>query len=124
MRQFFAILFVVIMVSVSSKDVLQWVMFRLNQDYISAVFCINKNRPEMNCDGKCYLSRTLDKSNKESSPTTLPPPNEKSILVYYQEVSNMYGLTYHSKANTCFHYLEPVSSWCIHTIPHPPEDFM
>ncbi|MCJ8210967.1 hypothetical protein MUY27_14710 [Mucilaginibacter sp. RS28] len=33
--------------------------FNYNQKYIAAKFCINKNRPWLHCNGKCYLMKKL-----------------------------------------------------------------
>ncbi len=33
--------------------------FELRRDYIVKNFCINKNRPQLNCDGKCYLAKRI-----------------------------------------------------------------
>jgi hypothetical protein len=38
--------------------------YELNKAYIVENFCINKDKPMMNCDGKCYLSEQL-KAQKE-----------------------------------------------------------
>ena len=32
-----------------------------NYDYIVEVLCVNRDRPELNCDGKCYLAQQLAK---------------------------------------------------------------
>lgn len=33
--------------------------FKLNQSFIEANYCINKDKPQMNCKGKCYLEKEL-----------------------------------------------------------------
>ncbi|MFD2520618.1 hypothetical protein [Emticicia soli] len=33
--------------------------FKLRQDYIAKVLCVNKNKPQLNCNGKCYLAKRL-----------------------------------------------------------------
>lgn len=33
--------------------------FQLNVDYIIENYCINKERPELDCNGKCYLMEQL-----------------------------------------------------------------
>lgn len=33
--------------------------FEIRRDYIAANLCINKNRPKLNCNGKCYLAKKL-----------------------------------------------------------------
>ena len=43
--------------------------FELNRKYIAAQFCENKNKPELHCNGKCYLMKKLkqakDKEEKQ-----------------------------------------------------------
>lgn len=36
----------------------------INQDYIAAVLCENKDEPEMECNGKCYLKKELKKDEE------------------------------------------------------------
>jgi hypothetical protein len=33
--------------------------FVLNNDYVAKVLCQNKNRPELHCNGQCYLAKQL-----------------------------------------------------------------
>ncbi len=39
--------------------------FALNQKEIAEEFCENKDKPEMNCDGKCHLSKMLAEQSTE-----------------------------------------------------------
>ena len=45
--------------------------FKLNREYIAKVLCENRKRPELHCDGKCYLAKKLkqqqEKQDKETS---------------------------------------------------------
>jgi len=40
--------------------------FWLNKDYIAANFCVNKNKPQMNCNGKCFLIKEKQDAEKQS----------------------------------------------------------
>jgi hypothetical protein len=42
-----------------------WVDFKLNQDFIATVLCINKDEPVPMCNGNCYLSDQLQKVDDE-----------------------------------------------------------
>ena len=46
--------------------------FTLNQATITARFCVNKARPQLHCDGKCYFAKKLkqqeERENKAPSP--------------------------------------------------------
>jgi hypothetical protein len=35
--------------------------FKINQDFIAKVLCINKEEPELQCNGKCHLKKQLKK---------------------------------------------------------------
>lgn len=37
----------------------------VDYDYISTVLCINTDKPEMNCNGQCYLKNELAKLSQE-----------------------------------------------------------
>lgn len=39
--------------------------YELRKDFIIKNYCVNKNRPEMHCDGKCYLAKQLEKAEQE-----------------------------------------------------------
>lgn len=36
--------------------------YLVNYDYIRKVLCINKDKPQLQCDGKCYLMKQLAKN--------------------------------------------------------------
>ncbi|WP_419870819.1 hypothetical protein [Chryseobacterium sp. CT-SW4] len=41
--------------------------YAINYDYISTVLCINTQKAELNCNGKCYLAKEMAKTNEENS---------------------------------------------------------
>lgn len=46
--------------------------FKLNQDFYVENFCINKEVPELHCEGKCHLQKTLkavEKTEKQQIPS-------------------------------------------------------
>ena len=47
------------------KPIAPFVEFAINQDYIAEFLCINKEKPEMACGGKCHLMKQLEKQEKE-----------------------------------------------------------
>lgn len=61
--------------------------FELNIDYIIETYCINKEEPELKCNGKCHLasklSSNMNTSNEE--PSVLTSIFEAFVPVYYQE---------------------------------------
>ena len=44
--------------------------YEINKSYITQMFCINKSRPELQCEGKCFLMQKL--KEKEQSEEKIP----------------------------------------------------
>jgi hypothetical protein len=53
------------------------VSFTINQRYIIENFCVNKDMPELKCDGKCYLADQIkaEKERQESTPAFIFNPD-------------------------------------------------
>lgn len=58
--------------------------FELNRKYIAAELCVNKNRPELNCNGKCYLMKKLkqaqDKEEKQERQSRKPQVQDALVV--------------------------------------------
>lgn len=63
------------------KPLLPLVEYLVNYEYISKVLCVNKEKPAMKCNGKCYLMKQLAKSAE-----TEKPVSDKKVLVKDFEV--------------------------------------
>lgn len=44
--------------------------YQLNKEYIAATLCENKDKPDMKCNGKCYLTKKI--KTQEEKETKLP----------------------------------------------------
>lgn len=42
----------------------------IDYDYIANVLCINKDKPELECNGKCHLMKELAKASESEKPAT------------------------------------------------------
>ncbi|WP_238857937.1 hypothetical protein [Poritiphilus flavus] len=68
----------------------------VNQDYIAEFFCINQDKPELDCNGKCYLMQMLNEQNEEKQ------RNLPSILMEEYPIGFVVLLDVHAKANQFF----------------------
>lgn len=60
-----------------------------NKDFIKRVLCINTRRPEMHCDGKCYLMTKLKAAEKAEKQAEIPMPlrdKHLDIQLFYPAV--------------------------------------
>ncbi|WP_313093052.1 hypothetical protein [Chryseobacterium flavum] len=81
MKLFYSILFTLYM---GLRPLVPLVEYAVNYNYIVKVLCINKSRPEIHCNGKCYLSKELAKTNdSESSPFQKIKNSGQKILDTY-----------------------------------------
>ena len=59
--------------------------FAVNQDFISKTLCIKKDVAENTCNGKCHLSKQLEKSEEQSEDTPVLPQNLKEVILFYKK---------------------------------------
>jgi len=67
----------------------QVIYYQLNIDYIIETYCINTDKPELKCNGKCHLSKQLkltanEKSKDNSNTNTI---FEAFYPLYFQNIT-------------------------------------
>ncbi len=61
-------------------------------DYIKNELCVNKDKTELNCNGKCYLAKQLAKaSEKEKDGHEKKTFSIETNIVFYQDISKNVG---------------------------------
>lgn len=82
MKLLYSILFTFYMVF---RPLIPLVEYAVNYNYIVDTLCINKTKPEVHCNGKCYLSKELAKANDntESTPFSKAKNSGQKILDIY-----------------------------------------
>jgi hypothetical protein len=69
--KFFAsiFLFIIVLAQTFSSFITE-ADFYLNRDYIAKNLCVNRDKPMMHCNGKCYLAKKLNDEGKSQSPAS------------------------------------------------------
>ena len=71
-----------------------------NQSEITALYCINKTKPQLECNGKCHLNKQLSQIDQQDSSPSLPFPIEKlKNLELAQFLLNVMQFTLKNRAN-------------------------
>ena len=65
LRSIFSFLLLLLFVSKLAYSLIWQVHYELNKAEITARYCENKNRPELHCNGQCYLAKQLKKADLE-----------------------------------------------------------
>jgi len=47
------------------RPIAPFVEYVINYDYIAKVLCINKDKPELSCNGKCQLMKKLEQQQND-----------------------------------------------------------
>jgi hypothetical protein len=70
-RRLVAFALLLAMISSNLSTLFVYAEFKVNQKYIAAALCENKDKPQLNCQGKCYLMKKLkeaeDKEKKQEN---------------------------------------------------------
>ena len=67
MRSVFSFIMTLIFLFVVSQQAVVIMNFKLNQKAIIEQFCINKSKPELQCNGKCHLTKELQETEDTPS---------------------------------------------------------
>ena len=73
------LLILLVLLQTFSREVLV-VDYTLNRATITARFCVNKARPQLHCDGKCYFAKQLKKQEERESKSAGPLKERLEML--------------------------------------------
>ncbi|WP_303316641.1 hypothetical protein Q4Q34_07500 [Flavivirga abyssicola] len=68
--------------------------FQLNIDYIIETYCVNKEKPELQCNGKCHLANQLAVNSIDDTedPSFLDSIFEAFIPVYFHKNTSHFSV--------------------------------
>jgi hypothetical protein len=79
-KAFFSYLLIsLVLLQTFSREVLV-VDFTLNRATITARFCVNKARPQLHCDGKCYFAKKLKQQEERENKAPNPLKEQLEML--------------------------------------------
>ncbi len=100
------------------------VNFKINQEFIAKVLCIDKDKPESNCHGTCQLSKQLSETDNDD-------PNKEQNKLKTEVETNLFLRSHPKSVNTYAldenegdangYYCEFYSSTYLSDIFKPPE---
>lgn len=99
--------------------------FQLNRDYIAKVLCQNRKRPQLNCNGKCYLARKLkQQQDKQDKETTKRVESIPVLQLFAPPLTHFLfkGDTYVGKEKIEFRYQQLTYRTPVFKLLRPPRD--
>lgn len=96
--------------------------YELRKDYIIQNFCVNKNRPELNCNGKCYLAKQIKAAEQQEQQQKGIEFNKFLFGVEFIETPQELIVFHLSKTKYCtnFEYRDSFSQKHPSSVFHPP----
>lgn len=82
MKRAFSILMIVALMLSHLTKIGILIDFKINQEFIAEVLCINREKPMTTCNGKCYLSEQLKKV-EEQEEKQAPASKKETFEVFY-----------------------------------------
>ena len=72
------------------KPVIPVFQYVINYEYISEVLCINKEKPEMHCNGKCHLMQEMAKASETEKPLSSDKKTSHSEIevLFIEEITD------------------------------------
>ena len=65
-----------------------YVYYSLDREGFVEQLCENKDVPELNCDGKCFLAQMLNAQTEDDEP--FPQIGWEEVLVFYMELPKVF----------------------------------
>ena len=94
--------------------------YQVNKNYIATVLCINKNKPELRCEGKCHLTKELGKASQSENkvPELLHIKAELPFIIQPFLVNFFPDAEARATAFTPYHFAAVTA--LLYSIFHPP----
>ena len=96
--------------------------YGINQTSIIENFCVNKEEPELECNGKCHLKKQITADTKKKSETPATLSELVSFVLTVEEIAD-FTFDFNSSQSVVFNslYLEGDYSNTLQSIFHPPQ---
>lgn len=96
--------------------------YQLRKDFISRVLCINKQKPQLNCNGKCYLAKRLQAAEDQENEAEHSVFNKyETPTLICEEVTNLHFQSLRfAEASAPYTYANHYEGLFVTHIFHPP----
>ena len=113
-------LFTLLYLTAMVKPVFPVLDYVINQDYIAEVFCINKDNPMLNCDGKCYLAKMIQEQQSEDQHQDIPSADLREYPIGFIDILDYSFVKSTDIVTTISFYRNLYEERVIPAVFHPP----
>jgi hypothetical protein len=104
-------LFIAVFVGLVLQNCSQYLIvleFKVNQHFIASVLCVNRDKPDMHCNGKCHLKKQLERDQQHNGATA----KERNEVVY---INDLYAYDFCAYASST-----AIIAYYQRAVPHTP----
>lgn len=65
LKRVLCLFLIVLMANSSLTQLFYFAGYELNKEYIAAELCVNKDKPQLQCNGKCFLAKKIAEAEKK-----------------------------------------------------------
>ena len=96
--------------------------YRVNMDFIIENLCVNTDKPEMHCNGKCHLNKQIEQEENQKSENPFSINEVMSFVLAFEELP-MFGVDQAGliESSTNSRYLEKNYVSHLLGVFHPPQ---
>ena len=85
LKQVTAYLLIVSLVSANFSRLFVYAGFELNKEYIAAKLCVNRDKPQMHCNGKCYFMKKIKQAEQKENADSRQAQKNLFQEAFYQQ---------------------------------------
>ncbi|MEM9364136.1 MAG: hypothetical protein AAGA43_15955 [Bacteroidota bacterium] len=120
MKNFIVYSFVLLYFIAMMRPILPLMEYVIYEDYIVEFLCINKDKVELQCNGKCYLMQMLQEQNDDKKQNLPKIAMEEYPIGFVQLPAFISEMVLLTDSEQRFHYVNPYSYIFIAKSFHPP----
>ena len=69
--------------------------YRVNRDFIAKNLCVNRDKPMLNCNGQCYLSKQLQAAEEKEQKSNSERLNKMpEVVLSFQSIPSLFKARY------------------------------
>lgn len=97
--------------------------FKVHQAVISQTICVKKDEVKNTCNGKCHLTKQLEKTEESSEEAPVLPENLHEALLFFA-LSDEFSMPQHDETVILISHVSQLKGiHSVHSIFHPPQIF-
>ena len=92
--------FLCIMLLSIVKNPLLYTIYKYDTDLFIAMFCENKDRPEMKCNGQCFLAKMQKEQDRKDADNRLKQLQAEGVYCYFATPLHIVGTSFDVTENS------------------------